>query len=143
MPERLRGLGYTFQRLLIYFVTACTHQREKILDSADVHTRLTEFGNERPEHGAWLGAYVLMPDHFHAFVVIDDQRLDLSAWMKSLRMLFKSSTLTQRAIASLANSFPLWNFSPWGNFPWGEFSQKSWLFPYPERALFSLQPIAT
>jgi len=47
------------------------------------------------------------------------------------------------AILLFAKSFPLWNFSPWGNFPWGEFSQKSWLFPYPERALFSLQPIAT
>jgi len=26
-----------------------------------------------------------MPNHFHAFVVIDDQRLDLSAWMRSLK----------------------------------------------------------
>ncbi len=138
MPERLRGLGYTFQRLPIYFVTACTHQREKILDSADIHTRLAEFGNERPEHGAWLGAYVLMPDHFHAFVVIDDQRLDLSAWMKSLRMLFQkfySYTTCHRLIGK--------ELSPMELLALGEFSQKSWLFPYPERALFSLQPIAT
>jgi len=26
-----------------------------------------------------------MPDHFHAFVVIDDTRLSLSIWMKSLK----------------------------------------------------------
>jgi REP element-mobilizing transposase RayT len=26
-----------------------------------------------------------MPDHFHGFVVIDDQRLDLSAWIRSLK----------------------------------------------------------
>src|SRR5881392_532921 len=38
MPERLRRLDYTFQQLPIYFVTACTHQREKILDSIDIHT---------------------------------------------------------------------------------------------------------
>jgi REP element-mobilizing transposase RayT len=88
MPERLRRLDYTFQRRPIYFVTACTHQRENILDRADIHTRLGQFGKEGPEHGAWLGAYVLMPDHFHGFVVIDDQRLDLSAWMKSLKNAF-------------------------------------------------------
>jgi putative transposase len=85
MPERLRRLDCTFQRLPIYFVTACTHQRQKILNNADIHARLAQFGKEGPEHGAWLGAYVLMPNHFHAFVVIDDQRLDLSAWMRSLK----------------------------------------------------------
>ncbi len=47
------------------------------------------------------------------------------------------------AILLLAKSFPLWNFSPRGEFPLGEFSQKSGLFSYPKRALFSLQPIAT
>jgi putative transposase len=26
-----------------------------------------------------------MPDHLHAFVVIDDERLRLSAWMKSVK----------------------------------------------------------
>ena len=74
MSERLRRLDYTFQRLPIYFVTACTHERQKILNNADIHARLAQFGKEGPEHGAWLGAYVLMPNHFHAFVVIDDQR---------------------------------------------------------------------
>src|SRR5205814_9789164 len=103
MPERLRRLDYTFRQLPIYFVTACTHQREKILDSADIHTRLAQFGKEGPEHGAWLGAYVLMPDHFHAFVVIDDQRLDLSRLDEVLEeCFFKSSTRPQRAVASLA-----------------------------------------
>ena len=85
MPERLRRLDYTFQRLPIYFVTACTHQRENILNSADIHTRFAQFGREGPEHGVWLGTYGLMPDHFHAFVVIDDQRLGLSAWIRSLK----------------------------------------------------------
>jgi hypothetical protein len=63
MPERLRRLDYTFQRRPIYFVTACTHQRENILDRADIHTRLGQFGKEGPEHGAWLGAYVLMREN--------------------------------------------------------------------------------
>jgi putative transposase len=35
--------------------------------------------------GAWVGAYVIMPDHLHLFVSMDDQRIMLSAWMKSLK----------------------------------------------------------
>jgi putative transposase len=85
MPERLRRLERHFQRLPIYFVTASTHQRQKILNNSDVHVCFTQFGKEGPEHGAWLGAYVLMPDHFHAFVVVDDQQLNLSNWVKSLK----------------------------------------------------------
>jgi REP element-mobilizing transposase RayT len=32
-----------------------------------------------------MGAYILMPDHFHVFVVIDDREPPLSAWIKSLK----------------------------------------------------------
>jgi putative transposase len=85
MPERLRRLERVFERRPIYFVTACTYERREILDKVDVHARLTQFGAEGPKRGAWLGAYVLMPDHLHAFVVIDDQRLNLSTWIKSLK----------------------------------------------------------
>jgi putative transposase len=85
MPERLRRLEYAFQRLPIYFVTACTHDRRSILNNRDIHRRLIEFGKEGSDHGAWLGAYVLMPEHLHAFVVIDDERMNLSRWIKSLK----------------------------------------------------------
>jgi putative transposase len=85
MPERLRRLEYAFQRLPIYFVTSCTHERCAILNNSNVHGRLIEFANKESEHGAWLGAYVLMPDHLHAFVVIDDERMNLSRWIKSLK----------------------------------------------------------
>lgn len=85
MPQRLRRLEYAFQRLPIYFVTACTHERRTTLNNSDAHGRLIEFGNKGSELGAWLGAYVLMPDHLHAFVVIDDERMNLSRWIKSLK----------------------------------------------------------
>src|SRR5437667_12002221 len=85
MPERLRRLEYTFQRLPIYFVTACTHERRPILNNGDIHTRFIEFGKEGADNGDWLGAYVLMADHLHAFVVIDDERTTLSMWLKSLK----------------------------------------------------------
>ena len=99
MPERLRRLDHAFQRLPIYFVTTCTHERRQILNNANVHARFLEFGNEGAEHGAWLGAYVLMPDHLHAFVVIDDKRLQLSAWIKSLKNTI-SKALREKGISS-------------------------------------------
>jgi REP-associated tyrosine transposase len=99
MPERLRRLERHFQRLPIYFITACTHQRLEVLNNADIHARLIQFGNEGPEHGAWLGAYVLMPDHLHAFVAVDDQRLNLSTWVKSLKNVL-SKVLRVRKVSS-------------------------------------------
>ncbi len=35
--------------------------------------------------GRGVGAYVIMPDHLHVFVSVDDQRIMLSVWMKSLK----------------------------------------------------------
>ena len=85
MPERLRRLDQTFQRLPIYFVTASTYKHQASLDNPDVQKRLIDFAEEGEKLGAWLGAYVLMPDHLHLFVVVDAERLTLSEWMKSLK----------------------------------------------------------
>jgi putative transposase len=88
MSERLRRLGEVFQHAPIYFVTACTHGRVRILNDDDVHRRFVTFARTGEAHGACVGAYVLMPDHLHVLVAIDDQRLSLSTWMKSLRNTF-------------------------------------------------------
>jgi REP element-mobilizing transposase RayT len=85
VPERLRRLEETFQRFPIYFVTACTSERRPILNSEEVHSRLIEFGKEGESHGAWLGAYVLMPDHLHVFVALNEELVSLSNWVKSLK----------------------------------------------------------
>jgi len=74
-----------FQPPLIYFVTPCTHERQPILNNTDVHARLIEFGEAGCDRGVSLVAYVLMPDHLHAFVVVDDERLNVSTWIKSLK----------------------------------------------------------
>ena len=85
MPERLHRLDETFIYFPIYFVTASTHTHRRILNDPDVHNRFIQFAEEGESHGAWIGAYVLMPDHLHLFVVVDDERLELSTWMKSLK----------------------------------------------------------
>ena len=34
--------------------------------------------------GAFIGAYVLMPDHIHLFIALDSE-INLAAWVKSLK----------------------------------------------------------
>lgn len=99
MPDRLRRLEFTFQRVPTYFVTACTNERRPMLNDAAVHARLIEFGKRGPDEGGRLGAYVLMPDHLHAFAVIDDRRRNLSSWMESLKNAL-SKTLWIKGIPS-------------------------------------------
>ena len=99
MAERLRRLERLFERNPIYFVTANTKDRAKILGTPTVHKGLQRFAESGPDHGAWLGAYVLMPDHVHAFVALDDRKILLSAWAKSLKNAI-SRALRQSAIES-------------------------------------------
>ena len=60
---RFHRLERVFVHSPIYFVTACTHERRKILASAKVHETFLDFARRGPEYGAWVGAYVIMPDH--------------------------------------------------------------------------------
>jgi REP-associated tyrosine transposase len=85
MPERLRRLEETFERTPIYFVTSCTANRRQLLATPDIHSCFKAFSEFAPRHAAWVGAYVLMPDHLHLFVAFDDHRANLSDWMKALK----------------------------------------------------------
>jgi len=96
---RLRRLTWVFERDPIYFVTACTRERAQTLDNARVHAGVEEFSEMGPDRGAWLGAYVLMPDHLHAFVALDGRETSLSVWMKALKNAI-SKTLRTDGIAS-------------------------------------------
>jgi REP element-mobilizing transposase RayT len=66
--QRLRRLDRTFVRTPIYFVTTCTDNRRQILASESIRKTFVGFAKEGPRYGAWVGAYVLMRDHLHAFV---------------------------------------------------------------------------
>jgi len=91
MVERLRRLEWYFERAPIYFVTANTLQRRAILANARLRERLIRFAQNGAELGAWLGAFVLMPDHLHAFVAIDAgcdatrANLTIGGWMKAVK----------------------------------------------------------
>ena len=83
--QRLKRLDILYQHFPVYFVTACTAKRQKLLASELIHSAFKAFADSAPKYGAWVGAYVLMPDHLHLFLAIDDQKTNLSKWMKSLK----------------------------------------------------------
>jgi REP element-mobilizing transposase RayT len=93
---RLHRLARIYVRSPVYFVTTCTANRRHILATEAIHESLLHFAQEGPEHGAWIGAYVLMPDHVHAFVAIDDQKVSLSVWMKSLKNALSKTMRSKR-----------------------------------------------
>src|SRR5438876_6998545 len=85
MPERLKRLDIVYQRSPIYFVTACVAKRRKLLANSAIDTAFKAFAASGSSCGAWIGAYVLMPDHLHLFVALDDERIRLSDWLRSLK----------------------------------------------------------
>ena len=99
MAERLYRLDEIFQRYPIYFVTACTYARRRILADPKIHSRLINFAKEGEHRGAWVGDFILMPDHFHLFVAVDETRTGLSTWIKSLKNTL-SKTLRDSGIPS-------------------------------------------
>ena len=64
-----------------------------------MHQAFIEFATNGPKYGAWVGKYVLMPDHVHAFVALDDERTTLPTWLKSLKNTL-SKTFRARKISS-------------------------------------------
>ncbi|HSH39988.1 MAG TPA: hypothetical protein VK993_14540 [Chthoniobacterales bacterium] len=82
---RLRRLDRVFPDAPVYFVTATTANRRHLLASSPVHECFIRFANSGAARGAWVGRYVLMPDHLHPFVAFDDEQIRLPTWMKSLK----------------------------------------------------------
>src|SRR6476646_2103271 len=96
--ERLRRLDRIFAPSPIFFVTACSFNRRSILANASVHRSFVEFAQGGESHGAYVGAYVIMPDHIHFFVALE-QNKELSGWTKSLKNCL-SKTLRSLNVAS-------------------------------------------
>ena len=79
-PIHLPPLG-DYGRAVIIFVTVCTAQRRKMLDSPRAHGAITnawEFATR------WLvGRYVIMPDHIHFFCAPNGfDAPSLERWMR-------------------------------------------------------------
>jgi REP element-mobilizing transposase RayT len=99
--ERLRRLDRIFSRSPIYFVTACTFYRRRVLASSAIHQMFLDFAAAGERHGTYVGAYVIMPDHVHLFVALEQDE-NLSKWMKSLK------NSISRTLRSLEIAPPHW-----------------------------------
>src|SRR5215813_11936687 len=73
----LRRLRWIFTERPIYYITACTYNRRRILDRPDVHDSFIRFGLSATEYGD-VGRYVIMPDHIHLFAGFGPQSVSVS-----------------------------------------------------------------
>ena len=71
----------------MYYITACTYNRRRILDRppCTMHSFNLQFGLRAPEYRVWIGRYVIMPDHIHLFAGFRPESISVSAWIKSLK----------------------------------------------------------
>lgn len=96
---RLKRLDWVFTRSPLYFITMCTADRRPILASTEIHVAFVTFSIAAADRGVLVGRYVMMPDHLHIFAVLDDERVTLSDWIKTLKNAL-SKTLRSRGVAS-------------------------------------------
>ena len=89
-------LGRIFATAPLYFVTFCTHERQRFLAKDEVHTAFVVFANRADEtFNVGVGRYVIMPDHVHLFVR-GDYKFRLGPWIGLLKQtLAKAATLSR------------------------------------------------
>jgi REP element-mobilizing transposase RayT len=89
-------LGRVFATNPLYFVTFCTHERQRFLAKDEVHTAFVLFAKRAEEtFNVAVGRYVIMPDHVHLFVR-GDCNFRLGPWIGALKQaLAKAATLSQ------------------------------------------------
>jgi REP element-mobilizing transposase RayT len=83
-PPRLSQIHQTIDRP-VWFVTFCTHDREKWLASDQVHAAFRQFAQRASkEFNVAVGPYIIMPDHVHLFVCGGPQFV-LATWVGALK----------------------------------------------------------
>src|SRR5438105_2086134 len=95
---RLPRLEQIFTADPVFFMTACTADRQPILANPVVHTAFVRFATAAARRGALVGRYVILPDHLHFFVALAGNAPSLSEWIKSLKNSL-SKTLRAQAVA--------------------------------------------
>jgi len=69
----------------VWFVTSCTHRRQKWLASDQVHTAFVSFAERAAgDFNVAVGRYIIMPDHVH-FFACGDQQFVLANWIGALK----------------------------------------------------------
>jgi putative transposase len=68
-----------------YFITFNTRFRNNILALEPVHSAFTHYAEMGTQRGAWVGRYVIMPDHIHLFIWLNESGPVLSEWIRGLK----------------------------------------------------------
>jgi len=93
-PLRLQGIFATDP---LYFVTFCTHERQRFLAKDGVHTAFVLFAKRAEEtFNVAVGRYVIMPDHVHLFVR-GDFDFRLGPWIGALKQALAKAVTLSRA----------------------------------------------
>jgi putative transposase len=83
-PPRLDRI-YRTENRPVWFVTFCTHKRQKWLASEPVHASFIQFAQRAArQHGVGVGRYIIMPDHLHLFVCGGPEFV-LASWVGAVR----------------------------------------------------------
>jgi len=78
-------LDRVFATSPLYFVTFCTHERQRFLATHEVHSAFVLFAERAEFHfNVAVGLYVIMPDHVHLFVR-GDCNFRLGPWIGALK----------------------------------------------------------
>jgi putative transposase len=93
-PPRLQRI---FAASPLYFVTFCTHKRERFLANDRVHTAFVLFANRAEEtFNVAVSRYVIMPDHVHLFIR-GDHNFRLGPWIGALKQALAKAAMLSRA----------------------------------------------
>ena len=92
-PPRLEQI---FTTSPLYFVTFCTHERQRFLTKDGVHTAFVLFAKRAEKtFNVAVGRYVIMPDHVHLFIR-GDHNFRLGPWIGALKQgLAKAAALSR------------------------------------------------
>jgi len=90
-------LGRIFTTSPVYFVTFCTHERQRFLAKDEVHTAFVLFAKRAEKtYNVAVGRYVIMPDHVHLFVR-GGCNFRLSPWIGALKQALAKAGMLSRA----------------------------------------------
>src|SRR6266498_751532 len=99
--QRPPRLGRIFATSPIYFVTFCTHERQRFLAKDEVHTAFVLFAKRAESHfNVAVGRYVIMPDHVHLFVR-GDCNFRLGPWIGALKQALAKAARLPRERAQI------------------------------------------
>ena len=93
-PPRLERIFATGP---LYFVTFCTHERQRFLAKDEVHTAFILFAKRAEEtSNVAVERYVVMPDHVHLFIR-GDYNFRLGPWIGALKQALAKASKLSRA----------------------------------------------